>query len=83
MVANGPHVAMRQGDWKIVAPQDLSRFELYHLKQDPNETTDLREQEPARFEAMRKELTALNASIEAEGPDWWKRLSPGGGTARP
>ena len=28
---------------------------------------------------MRKELKALNAEIEKEGPDWWKRLSPNGG----
>jgi hypothetical protein len=54
-------------------------FELYNLKDDPKETTDLRQREPERFEAMRKELAALNARIEAEGPDWWKRLSPNGG----
>ena len=32
-----------------------------------------------RFESLRRELIALNAQVEAEGPDWWKRLNPNGG----
>ncbi len=82
MATHGLHIAMRQGDWKILAAEDLSKFELYNLKDDPKETTDLRQREPERFEALRKELVALNAQVEAEGPDWWKRLSPNGGGPR-
>lgn len=81
MAPHGMHVAMRQGDWKLVASEDLSRLELYNLKEDPQETTDLREREPRRFEALRKELAAFDAQVLAEGPDWWKRLSNNGGTA--
>ncbi len=79
MAPNNLHLAMRKGDWKIIAAEDGSKWELYHLKSDPQETTDLRERDPSRFETMRKELLALNAQVEAEGPDWWKRLSPNGG----
>jgi arylsulfatase A len=79
MATHGLHIAMRQGDWKLLASQDLKKFELYNLKNDPKETTDLRDREPKRFEEMRKELIALNAQVEKEGPDWWKRLSPNGG----
>ena len=79
--AEGLHMAMRQGDWKILASQDLKKFEMYNLKADTNETTDLKEKETERFEKMRKDLEALNAEIEKEGPDWWKRLNPDG--ARP
>jgi arylsulfatase A len=79
MAPYGLHIALRKGDWKLLASQDLEKFELYNLKDDPRETTDLHRKEAARFEAMRKELTALNAQVEAEGPDWWKRLSPDGG----
>ena len=79
MAPHGLHLALRQGDWKILAAADFTRFELYHLKDDPQETTDLRTKEPARFEAMRKALLAHNAQVEAEGPDWWKRLNPNGG----
>ena len=32
------------GDWKILAAQDFSKVELYNLKTDPKETTDLQRQ---------------------------------------
>lgn len=80
MAPNNLHIAMRDGDWKILASQDFSKMELYNVKKDPNETTELRAVEPKRFEAMSTRLKKLNAEIEAEGPDWWKRLSPNGGT---
>ncbi len=76
------HMALRIGDWKLLASQDFSHLELYNLKTDPKETTDLASREAERFESMRQTLVKLNASIEAEGPDWWRRLSPSGGTAR-
>jgi arylsulfatase A len=79
MAPNNLHIAMRQGDWKIIASRDLMKMELYNIKDDPKEATDLRGREKDRFEAMRKDLTLLNAQIEAEGPDWWRRLSPSGG----
>ena len=75
------HMAMREGDWKILASQDLTKFELYNLKDDPKETTDLKEKETERFATMRKDLEKLNAEIEKEGPDWWKRLSADGAKA--
>lgn len=73
------HIAIREGDWKLLASLKLDHFELYNLRNDPQEKTDLKEQEPARFEAMRRRLEQLNAEIENEGPDWWKRLSASGG----
>ena len=77
------HMAFRDGDWKLLASQDFSHLELYNLKADPHETTDLKDKEPERFLALRKRLEALNAEIEKEGPDWWRRLSPNGGGPRP
>jgi len=74
-------VAMRVGDWKILATEDLAKFELYNIAADPKETTDLQEKEKDRFEAMKKQLKALHEEIEKEGPDWWKRLTADG--ARP
>ena len=73
------HMAMRDGDWKLLASQDFTHFELYNLKVDPQEKTDLRTKEPERFDAMKKQLEKLNGEIEKEGPDWWKRLNPNGG----
>jgi arylsulfatase A len=79
MATDGLHVAMRRGPWKILASEDLSRFELYNLEEDPSESRELSAREPERFETLMKELLALHRSIEAEGPDWWKRFSKSGG----
>ena len=70
-----PKAALRQGDWKLLAHADLETFELYNLKRDPKETTDLSTREPARLRAMTKTLRALHAEIQAEGPKWpaWRR----------
>ena len=67
-----PKTAMRSGDWKIVANEPLTRFELYHLGKDPHEENNLADREPEKFAEMRESLKNLNAEIEAEGPDWWK-----------
>ena len=79
MAPNNLHMAMRDGDWKIVASQDFKKVELYNLKADPAESTELSGKEPDRLAAMTKRLMEHNAQIEKEGPDWWKRLSPNGG----
>jgi arylsulfatase A len=73
------HMALRQGDWKILASQDFTHFELYDVKADPKETTDLKARVADRFAALKAALVAHNAKIDAEGPDWWRRLSPNGG----
>jgi len=75
----GLHMALRVGDWKLLASRDLAHIELYDLKADPRERTDLKAKELERVRAMRETLETLNAEIEREGPDWWKRLSPDGG----
>ena len=65
-----PKVAMRQGDWKILADADLERFELYNLRDDLAETTDLAQKAPDRLDAMAQTLTRLHDAIKAEGPTW-------------
>jgi arylsulfatase A len=71
-------VALRDGDWKIVGNDDLTRFELYNLKEDPKETKELSGTHPDKLAVMKKTLLELDAEIKAEGPDWWK-LDPEGG----
>ena len=63
-------VAMRQGDWKILADPTLTKFELYNLRTDIGEKETLAESEPERLEAMKKTLVKLHAEIDAEGPKW-------------
>src|SRR5690606_2016748 len=65
-------VAVRIGDWKIVANDDLTAFELYNVEKDPKETTDLRESEPEKFTELKKVIVVMDRQVKAEGPDWWK-----------
>lgn len=64
--------AMRVGDWKMLAAEDMSYFELYNVQNDPHEEKELSTAEPERFAAMKEQLTKLNGEIEKEGPDWWR-----------
>jgi arylsulfatase A len=72
-------IAMRVDDWKILANADFTEFELYNLKDDIQETLDLKDREPERFATLRDRLNQHNSAIDAEGPAWWKTLSPDGG----
>jgi arylsulfatase A len=63
-------VAMRQGDWKLLADEDLTRFELYNLAADIAEEHDLARVEPTRLAQMKKTLKALHTQIAAEAPQW-------------
>jgi len=78
-MAPNAKIAMRVDNWKILANTDLTSFELYDLKKDPLETNDLAESTPEKLKQLSEQLIAHNAAIDAEGPDWWKRLSPDGG----
>lgn len=78
IAANWPKTAMRIGDWKIVANEPLTRFELYNVVKDPHEENNLAEREHDKFAEMRDALKNLNSEIEAEGPNWWKNYDNGG-----
>jgi len=79
MAPNNLHMVLRDGDWKLISSQDFAKVELYNLKTDLKEANDLSDKETERVTAMTKRLKEVNAGIEKEGPDWWKRLSPNGG----
>jgi len=63
-------VAMRAGDWKILASASLSQFELYNLRADPGETTNQAAHEPERLRSMAARLQRLYSEIKDEGPIW-------------
>jgi arylsulfatase A len=63
-------VAMRQGDWKILADNEMTKFELYNLREDITEQHNLADSQTERLATMTKTLAKLHAEIEAEGPDW-------------
>ena len=66
-------VALRDNEWKIVSTPDRTAFELYNLRLDPKETSDLSRKYPEVFERMKKALIEYDREVIAEGPDWWKR----------
>lgn len=63
-------VAMRQGDWKLLADSSMTLFELYNLREDRTEKNNLVLSEAGRLEAMKQTLTELHHEIDAEGPQW-------------
>lgn len=65
-------VGLRDGDWKIIGAEDLSRFELYNIAEDWQETTNLAETHPEKFAELRDRLIAHDKTVLADGPGWWK-----------
>ena len=86
-----PVVAMRDGDYSLVADPDYElstsnmfqeawipaikrggyrNFQLFNLKTDPNQTTNIAAEHPERLKQMKKSLLRINASIMADGHDW-------------
>lgn len=84
-------IALRQGDWKVLArltpelgrsqditPEDLEiirtaepdGFELYNLREDPSETTDVAAVEPERLRAMARLLVDTFHEVRHESPVW-------------
>ncbi len=61
---------MRQGDWKILADNAMTMFELYNMRTDIAEEHNLAANQPQRLEAMKKTLVKLHSEIDTEGPVW-------------
>jgi len=68
----GMHIAVRDGDWKLLANEALDKFELYNLKDDVRETTDLAAKEPERVQQMHKAMAGLVAEMAVGAPVWDK-----------
>jgi len=57
---DGPwRVAIRRGDWKLLADDKLEQFALYNLVEDLGETRERSADEPRRLEAMKAEIKRL------------------------
>ncbi|NOX52842.1 MAG: sulfatase-like hydrolase/transferase [Planctomycetes bacterium] len=87
-----PKVAIRMGDWKLLARLNptpprpgiefrnndmtilktakLEGFELYNLRDDIRETTDLAEQQPERLQRMVEVLRRKYQEVRKESPVW-------------
>ena len=86
-----PIVAMRDGDYSLVADPDYDlstknmfkeewipkikgggykNYQLFNLKDDPNQETDLAAAQPALLAELKSKLLRINASVMADGHDW-------------
>jgi len=63
-----PASAMRQGDWKLIEFFEDSTLELYDLKTDPGEKTNLAKTETTRAEAMHSGMQAWRKQVNALMP---------------
>lgn len=60
-----PKMALRDGDFKLLVSSDLKNVELYNVKLDPAETTDLAARELPRVRDMVEKVKITNSQIEA------------------
>jgi arylsulfatase A-like enzyme len=63
-----PYSIIRAGDWKLIRRYDGKPFELFNLKDDLSETTDLAEKMPDRVKALDAKLTAWLGHVGAKMP---------------
>jgi arylsulfatase A-like enzyme len=63
-----PYSAARFGDWRIVEFFETGKVELYNLKDDAGEATDLAAKEPERAAKLHARLKAWRESVGAQLP---------------
>ena len=63
-----PVSAVRAGDWKLLEYFEDEHVELYNLREDPGETTDLASQMPGKADQLRARLNAWRGEVGAALP---------------
>ncbi|MGJ7033160.1 sulfatase [Niabella hirudinis] len=61
--------AVRDGDYKLLYFYKANRIELYDLKKDPSEQTDIAALMPEKRDALKKKLDQWLKAVDAEVPD--------------
>lgn len=61
-----PYGAIRSGDWKLIEFFETGKLELYNLKEDKNETTDLAGKNPEKAQALLAQLKTWRKSVDAQ-----------------
>ena len=69
-----PFGDIRAADMQTIKTAELASFELYNLREDIGETTDLSGREPQRLVEMSAKLRTLYREVRDESPVWpaWK-----------
>ncbi len=61
-----PAGAIRDGDWKLVEYYEDGRAELFNLRSDTSETSDLSGREPRRVARLKRQLAAWRQRVGAQ-----------------
>lgn len=68
-------VALRIGDWKLVANDTMTEFQLFEIQMDWKEENDLASHMPEKTEEMKVALFKVWNGIVEEGPnEWWEEV---------
>ena len=63
-----PASAIRRGDWKLIEFFEDGALELYDLRADPGEATNLAAREPARAKELQAALASWRQQVGARMP---------------
>jgi arylsulfatase A len=66
----GPGASVHKGDCEAIKAAKLVKFELYNLKDDLGQTTDLAGKEPEKLKELSEQLVKKYDEVIAEGPMW-------------
>jgi len=65
-----PQGVVVRGDVELIKSRKLTRFELYNVRRDVGETTDLSAQEPQRLKELSALLVAKYEEVQQQAPRW-------------
>jgi len=74
----GPYTSMRSGDWKMIKWYDSESFELFNLKNDLSETTNLAKTNPEQVRSMNLKIEEWIGCLGIELPQPNPRFNPSG-----
>jgi arylsulfatase A len=66
----GPGGSVHEGDCETIKSAKLVQFELYNLKDDPSQQTDLSTEQPERLKELAEMLIAKYDEVQKEGRTW-------------
>jgi arylsulfatase A-like enzyme len=64
-----PGSALRKGDWKLIVHYEDNSIELFNLKNDPGETTDIAKDNPEKVAELKRLLDQQLAETHAKFPE--------------
>ncbi|HKS35931.1 MAG TPA: sulfatase/phosphatase domain-containing protein, partial [Verrucomicrobiae bacterium] len=69
-VGGGPGAAIRMGDWKLVQHFEIGAHELYNLREDIDEATNLADAMPEKVLELGRKLHEWHNSVKAQWPTY-------------